>query len=137
VAKVQRNRIKLSNPIKSKPDPIEIDLLINMEINHLYIPEHIAVQLDLEGSEKKKVNLVDGSILDVPYIGPIKIQFGNRSCFTGALIFGDQVVMGMIPFKDLDLVVNQSTKTLEVNPFNPNIPGSVAKDVSQNKEITC
>lgn len=127
MAIVQKNHIKLSNPIKSKLKLIEVGSLIDTETDYLQIPKSIAIKLDLNESGNRRVNLTDGSILDVPYIGPIKIQFGNRSCFTGAVIIGDQVVMGMIPLKDLDLVINQKTKTLEVNPLSSNLPGSVAK----------
>lgn len=132
---VKTNRIKLSNASKSELKLIDIQSLIGTEKNYLYIPEHIAIQLKLEESDKREVDLIDGSKHLVPYVGPVKIQFGNRTCFTGALVVGDEVIMGMIPLKDLDLVVNQHTKTLEVNPLSPNIPGSVAKVVRQNKDL--
>ena len=40
----------------------------------------------------------------VPYVGPIQIRFQNRTCFTGALVLGDTVLLGAVPMEDMDLV---------------------------------
>jgi len=60
-------------------------------------------------------------------VGPVQIRFGNRSCFTGALVLGDEVLLGAVPMEDTDLVVSPSTRTVTVNPASPNIPSSTAK----------
>lgn len=121
------SKIKLSNPRKPELTPIEIEALVDTGALHLCIPEHIVIQLDLEESEKREVTLADGSKRKIPYVGPVKIEFQNRSCYTGALVLGDEALIGAIPMEDMDLVVVPSTRSLEVNPLSPNIPASVAK----------
>ena len=94
---------------------------------HLRIPEHIQIQLKLEEIDKKEVTLADGSKKVVPYVGPIQIRFKNRTGFVGALVMGDQVLLGAIPMEDLDLVILPKERTLSVNPNSPNIGTSIAK----------
>jgi hypothetical protein len=49
--------------------------------------------------------MADGSRKQVPYVGPIEIHFKNRIGFSGALVLGDQPLLGAIPMEDMDLVV--------------------------------
>jgi hypothetical protein len=63
----------------------------------------------------------------VPYAGPIQIHFKNRIGFVGALVMGDQVLVGAIPMEDMDLVIVPKTRTLDVNPASPNVATSVAR----------
>ncbi|NNK33265.1 MAG: clan AA aspartic protease, partial [Xanthomonadales bacterium] len=55
-----------------------------------------------------------------------QIQFENRTGFTGALVLGDQVLLGLIPMEDMDLVVLPKTRRIAVNPLSPNVPMSRA-----------
>ena len=41
--------------------------------------------------------------------------------FVGALMLGDEVLLGAIPMEDLDVVINPLLQTLTVNPANPNM----------------
>jgi hypothetical protein len=63
----------------------------------------------------------------VPYVGPIEIRFKNRVGFVGALVMGDQVLLGAIPRKDLDLIIIPTTQTIDINPNSPNLATSIAK----------
>ena len=63
----------------------------------------------------------------VSYVGPIEIRFKNRVGFVGALVMGDQVLLGAIPMEDMGLIVIPSTRALEGNPDSPNIALSIAK----------
>ncbi len=51
------------------------------------------------------MTLADGSRQLVSYVGPIEIRFQNRVGFVGALVMGDQVLLGVIPMEDMDLVI--------------------------------
>ena len=51
----------------------------------------------------------------------------NRIGFAGALVLGDQVLLGAIPMEDMDLVVIPMTRSIEVNPLSPNIATSIVK----------
>jgi clan AA aspartic protease len=88
---------------------------------HLCIPEHVQIQLRLETIDSKEVTLADGSKKLVPYVGPVELHFKNRVGFAGALVIGDQVLLGAIPMEDMDLVIIPKTRTLNINPDSPNI----------------
>jgi hypothetical protein len=42
-------------------------------------------------------------------------------------VLGDEVLLGAIPIKDMDLVVNPRDRTVDVNPASPNIASGIAK----------
>ena len=77
---------------------------------HLCIPEHIAIQLQLRELEQREVILADGRRRTVPYMGPIEVRFANRRCFTGAMVLGNEVLLGAIPMDDMDLVLRPSCR---------------------------
>lgn len=122
--------ISLKNPRMPELAPVETDALADTGAVHLCIPEHVRIQLELEEIDKKDVTLADGSEKLVPYVGPIEIRFKNRIGFAGALVMGDQVLLGAIPMEDMDLVVIPKTRTIDVNPFSPNIATSSVRVVS-------
>ena len=87
----------------------------------LCIPQHVALQLQFEELEKREVTLADGKRHLVPYVGPLQVQFANRRCFTGALVLGDETLLGAVPMEDLDVLVDMARQRLIVNPDSPNI----------------
>ena len=119
--------IKLLNPRRPDLMPIEIQASADTESVHLCIPDHVGIQLQLDEIEKKGVTLADCSEKLVPYVGPIELKFQNRTGFCGALVMGDQTLLGTIPMEDMDLVVIPKTGQIIVNPQSPNIATSVAK----------
>lgn len=119
--------IAISNPIESNLEKLDALALVDTGALHLCVPEHIAFQLKLKELEKREVVLAYGKSQICSYVGPVKIQFENRSCFTGALVLGDSVLLGAIPLEDMDLIIHPATLKLSANPKNPNIPLSVVK----------
>jgi hypothetical protein len=75
----------------------------------------------------KEITLADGRKLVVPYVGPVELRFKNRVGYAGALVLGDEVLLGAIPMEDMDLVVIPKTRTIDVNPASPNIATSIVK----------
>jgi hypothetical protein len=57
----------------------------------------------------------------------VELHFKDRIGFTGALVLGDEVLLGAIPMEDMDLVVIPKTRTVDVNPASPNVATSVVK----------
>jgi clan AA aspartic protease len=106
-----------------------VDALADTGAVHLCIPSHVQIQLKLEAIDQKEVTLADGSRSLVPYVGPIQLHFKNRVGFAGALVMGDQVLLGAIPMEDMDLVVMPGSRSIDVNPGSPNVATSVAKGV--------
>jgi clan AA aspartic protease len=119
--------IILRNPRLPDLDPVDVVALADSGATHLCIPRHVQIQLKLEEIDSKEVTLADGSRKLVPYVGPVELRFKNRVGFSGALVMGDQVLLGGIPMEDMDLVVIPKTRTLDVNPNSPNFASSIAK----------
>ena len=119
--------VELRNPRQPELEPVLVDALVDSGSVNLCIPEHIRIQMKLDEIDKKEVTLADGSQKLVPYVGPIELRFKNRIGFAGALVMGDQALLGAIPMEDMDLVIIPKTRTLSVNPGSPNIATSIAK----------
>ena len=117
--------IKLSNPTNEQLQPIEIKALVDTGALFLCIPQHIAIQLKLKEFEKREVTIADGSKRLCPHVGPIQVNYQNRMCLTGALVLGEQVLLGAIPIEDMDLIIHPAQLKLLVNPQNPNIAGAI------------
>jgi len=120
-------KVLLKNPRLPELAPVDVVALADSGAVHLCIPEHVQIQLKLEAIDNKEVTLADGSKKVVPYVGPIELRFKNRVGFAGALVVGDQVLLGAIPMEDMDLVIVPKTRTLDVNPDSPNIASSIVK----------
>lgn len=120
-------KLSLKNPRIPDLDAVETVALADSGALHLCIPEHVQIQLKLEPIDNKEVTLADGSKKLVPYVGPIELRFKNRVGFAGALVMGDQVLLGAIPMEDMDLIIIPKTRTLELNPDSPNIASSIVK----------
>ena len=119
--------VELANPKDAGLKPIAVRALVDAALMTLCIPQHVAVQLRLEEIEKREVTTADEKSHVVAYVGPIQIRFANRTCFTGALVTGDSVLMGAVPMEDMDLVVSPAGNSITVNPKSPNIPSAVVK----------
>ena len=124
-----RGNVSLSNPHQPEFSALSVNALADTGAVHLCIPEHLAIQLNLSELEKREVVLADGHRRKVPYVGPVEVGFGNRRCFTGAMVLGNEVLLGAIPMEDMDLVLRPQLQSVEVNPESPNIPLSSAKSL--------
>jgi clan AA aspartic protease len=119
--------IELSNPKDNSIDRLTAVALVDTGALTLCIPEHVRLQLVLEEVEKREITTADGRSSLVPYVGPVMVRFQNRTAFVGALVLGDEVLLGAVPMEDMDLVVIPSTRTLAVNPQSPNFPHALVK----------
>jgi clan AA aspartic protease len=120
-------KLVLKNPRLPRLKAVEVNALADSGAVHLCIPEQVRAKLRLEAIDEKVVTLADGTERSVPYVGPIELRFKNRVGFTGALVMGDQVLVGAIPMEDMDLVVIPKTRTLDVKPNSPNVATTIAK----------
>src|SRR5262249_27794824 len=108
-------------------DAVVIDALADSGAVHLCIPDDVRIQLRLEETSQKQVTLANGEARTVPYVGPIEVRFKERIGYAGALVMGDQVLLGAIPMEDMDLIVIPRDRRVDVNPKSPNIATSIAK----------
>jgi len=122
--------IELSNPRLASLTSIKANALVDTGALMLCIPEHIANQLQLDTESMREVSVADGRSSNVPYVGPIKVSIGKRFCYVGALVLGDEVLLGAIPMEDMDLIVNPGRREITVDPSSPNIPHARVKSVT-------
>ena len=115
--------ITLSNPRLADLKPVEVEALADSGAVFLCIPQHVANQLQLEMTLTKEVTTADGKRTLCPYVGPIRVHFDNRDCYVGAIVLGDQVLLGTIPMEDMDLVVLPLERRVAVNPPEPQFRG--------------
>jgi hypothetical protein len=58
---------------------------------------------------------------------PVEVRFKNRVCFTGAVVLGQEVLLGAIPMEDMDIIIIPKTRMVDVNPANPNYASASVK----------
>lgn len=119
-------KLKLSNPRNDEIEPIEVEALADTGSTYLCIPESMYVRLKLDTNERTEVTMANGVNIKAPYVGPVRLEFKNRFCYTGALVMGNKVLLGMIPMTDMDLVLLPKTSKIDVNPESPNIAHAYA-----------
>ncbi|MFA6289081.1 MAG: hypothetical protein WC661_16990 [Opitutaceae bacterium] len=119
--------LTLKNPRLPEKEAVTVDALADTGAVYLIIPEHIKLQLGLVDESQKEVTLADGSKKMVPYVGPLEVKFKNRVAYVGAIVMGDEVLLGAIPMEDMDLVVIPHQRKVELNPLNPNYAAAKAK----------
>jgi clan AA aspartic protease len=117
----------LRNPRMPDQEAVVVDALADTGSVYLIIPEHVKLQLGLENQSYKEVTLADGGKRMVPYVGPLEIKFKNRVAYVGAIVMGDEVLLGAIPMEDMDLVIIPHQRLVDLNPLNPNYAAAKAK----------
>jgi clan AA aspartic protease len=120
-------KITLENPKRAKLKPIQVNALVDTGSLFLCLPEKVRLQLHLEATSEKEFTTADGKRCLCPYVGPVRVQFENRECYVGAVVLGDEVLLGAVPMEDMDLVIIPSVRRLVVNPLHPNFAAGPAK----------
>ena len=119
--------LKLSNPRLPSLKPITVKAMVDTGAMTLCIPADLAEQLKLDEGDKRKVTTADGRTQLAPYVGPIEMVFGNRRCYGGAVVMGDEVLLGAVPMEDMDLIISPTHRKVVVNPASPNFPSTLVK----------
>jgi len=120
--------LTLTNPRRPEVAPVEVSALADTGSVFLVIPESVRKRLGLdEVAKEENVTLADGSRQRVPYVGPIQARFENRVGFFGAIVMGDQTLLGAIPMEDTDLALTPKERRVDVNPESPDFAQAFAK----------
>jgi clan AA aspartic protease len=122
--------ITLSNSRHTKTGSVRVNALADTGAVMLCIPESVSDELDLEILDTREVTVADGRKLSIPYVGPVTVGFGKRQCFVGALVMGDEVLLGAVPMEDMDLVLNPARQEVSVNPDYPERPHNKVKTLN-------
>lgn len=121
--------IELANAREDALLPMTVRALVDCGALHLCIPQHVATQLELPVLDRREVKVADRNAHAVDYVGPVRVKFANRQCLVGALVLGDETLLGAIPMEDMDVMISPSRQSLAVNPNSPNIAVSLAMGV--------
>ena len=124
---ITRAKIKLENPKRAALKAVEADALVDTGALFLCLPEEVRLQLKLEATSEKEITTADGQRRLCPYVGPVRVRFENRECYVGAVVLGDEVLLGAVPMEDMDLVVIPSVRKVIPNPLHPNFAAGPAK----------
>lgn len=123
---IVRTHLRLANDAKPELEEIDAEAMVDTGALHLCVPEHLAMQLQLRTIETREVILADGRPHQVPYVSPVRIELLGRHSVCGALVLGNQVLLGAIAMEDMDLIVEPARLKVSVNPQAPNIAMSIA-----------
>ena len=100
---------------------IKLNILVDTGSYMLAINENIQSILQLPVTEKKRAQLTTGESVWCDVVAPIQILFQNRTSNCSALVLpGDaEPLLGAIPMKDMDVLINPLRQELTVNPESP------------------
>ena len=100
---------------------MQVSMLVDTGSVYMCINETVQEQLQLEVVEQRKGQLADGSVVEYNVVGPIEVRFKNRRCVVDAMVIaGDnELLLGEIPFEDMDVLINPYRRELIVNPDHP------------------
>lgn len=115
VALARRGHIKKED-IKKET----VSALVDSGAYMMCINEHIQSQLDLMQIDVMEAELADGSIQKMPVVGPLIINFKNRTTSCNAVVLPgeSEVLLGAIPMEDMDVVLVPKLQTIDVNPHS-------------------
>jgi clan AA aspartic protease len=100
---------------------MEVRAMVDSGARTLTITEEIAKQLGLSTLEQIEVVLADGSYRKCDYVGPVSIRFANRfSCCPALVLPGaDEILLGVIPLGEMDVIIDPLSEQLVVHPDRP------------------
>ena len=106
---------------KDKIKQVRVTALVDSGAYMLSINETVRAQLDLPFIQKQFGTLADETLIEVDVVGPVEVQFENRSTTVRAIVLpGDaEILLGSIPMEDMDVLIDPRAQKLVVNPKHP------------------
>lgn len=101
---------------------MDIHALVDTGSIMLAINESIREVLDLPIIGKRTSQLADGTRLELPVVGSVRIRYLDRWCITSALLLPDdqEPLLGAIPLEEMDLYIHPARNILlPVHPEGP------------------
>jgi clan AA aspartic protease len=111
----------------ARPDEVralEIEALVDTGATMLMLPADVVEKLGLREAGRRSVRYADGRVVEVPWVGGVKLTILGRDMFADALVeaAGTTALIGQIPLEELDLIVDPKSRELRVNPASPDAP---------------
>ncbi len=100
----------------------EADALIDSGAVSSVIPQNVMQQLDLQSDGKRVAEYADGRNDVVELTEPITFEIMGRQTTEGAMVLGDEVIIGQTILEVLDLLVDCNRREVIPNPAHPDQP---------------
>ncbi len=102
---------------------MDINMLVDSGAYMLAINEVIQEYLQLPFEGRRKRIMADGTIVEHDLVGPVKINFKNRSAVCRAVVLpgNNEPLMGSIPMEEMDVLIHPQRNELIVNPEHPDM----------------
>ena len=106
---------------KDKIRKITIKTLVDSGAYMMCINENIKNQLGLKVITHQLAELANGTKEQYEIVGPIEINFKNRSTSCRAMVLpgNTEPLLGAIPMEDLDVIIDPKMQSLELPPERP------------------
>ena len=72
--------VELSNPRRPELPPVRVNARADTGSLMLCMPDGLARRLAVEVESSRDVEVADGRQAKVPYVGPVRVRFGDRTC---------------------------------------------------------
>jgi len=100
----------------------ETTALVDTGTTHTIVSQQVAQRLGLDVGEAVWVQFADSRPQLVSMIGPLIVEIQGRRAFDGALVTGDDVLIGQTVLEGMDWCVDCNGQRLIQNPRHPNGP---------------
>ncbi len=100
----------------------ETDALIDTGAVSSVVPQYVMEQLGLESDGQKVAEYAEGRKDIVELTEPINFEIMGRRTSEGAMVLGDEVIIGQTILEVLDLQVDCRNQKLIPNPAHPDQP---------------
>jgi clan AA aspartic protease len=103
---------------------VTVRALVDSGAATLVISEHLKLQLGLAVLGTIETELANGAIQETEIVGPITIRFENRRSVCQAFVLSgmDEVLLGVIPIEDMDVIIDPKKGELALPPDRPYLP---------------
>ncbi len=103
---------------------VEVKALVDTGSIMLAVNEDVQKNLGLRKMGSQYVAMANGAREELDIVGPVELQFENRSCIVSAFLLPDksEVLLGAIPMEYMDVLIDPLRQKLIVNPEHPDKP---------------
>ncbi len=100
----------------------EADALVDTGAVSSVVPQNVMAQLGLQSDGQRVAEYADGRNDTVDLTEPITFEIIGRRTTEGAMVLGDEVIIGQTILEVLDLLVDCNSKKVIPNPAHPDQP---------------
>jgi len=100
----------------------EADALIDTGAVSSVVPQYVMEQLGLESDGQRVAEYADGRKDTVELTEPITFEIMGRRTTEGAMVLGDEVLIGQTILEVMDLLVDCNNHQVVPNPAHPDQP---------------